>query len=234
MESQSKSKVFIIAIDGFSSCGKSTLARQLAKHLKYIYIDTGAMYRAVTHYFIKHGINIIDSKAVAKALEEIKITFKEKDWRCLTYLNGEDVEADIRSFEVSQFVSEVAAIPEVRKQMVAQQRHMSQSYSVVMDGRDIGTVVFPNAKIKFFLTADENIRAQRRYDELKAKNSDTNITLDEVIANLHHRDHIDTTRADSPLRKAHDAILIDNTSLSKSEQFELALKYIRKILPGKD
>jgi cytidylate kinase len=234
LESQSKSKVFIIAIDGFSSCGKSTLARQLAKHLKFIYIDTGAMYRAVTHYFIKHDINIKDSEAVAKALEELKITFKEKDGRNLTYLNGEDVEAVIRSFEVSQSVSEVAALPEVRKQMVAQQRQLSHKHCVVMDGRDIGTVVFPNAEIKFFLTADENIRAKRRYDELKAKNTDTNITLDEVLSNLQHRDHIDTTRADSPLSKAHDAILIDNTSLSKSEQFELALKYIRKILPGKD
>ncbi len=234
MESQSKSKVFIIAIDGFSSCGKSTLARQLAKHLKYIYIDTGAMYRAVTHYFIKHDINIKDSEAVAKALEEIKITFKEKDGRNLTYLNGEDVEAVIRGFEVSQSVSEVAALPEVRKKMVAQQRQLSHKHCVVMDGRDIGTVVFPNAEIKFFLTADENVRAQRRYDELKAKNTDTNITIDEVLSNLQHRDHIDTTRADSPLRKAHDAILIDNTSLSKAEQFELALKYIRKILPGKD
>ncbi len=219
------SDIIVIAIDGYSSCGKSTLAKQLAKHLDIMYIDSGAMYRAVTLYFQQQDIDINDVHDVEVALENIHIAFKYIDDLNTTFLNGIDVEYEIRSLAVSQFVSEVAAIPTVRKKMVALQRDLAGKQSVVMDGRDIGTVVFPNADAKFFLTADPEVRAQRRYEELKAKNEE-NISLEDVLINLRHRDEIDTTRSDSPLRKADDAILIDNTHLSKTQQFDLALSYI--------
>ena len=219
------SGIIIIAVDGYSSCGKSTLAKQLAKHLDIMYIDTGAMYRAVTLYFLQHSTILNDGKEVEATLGNIHIEFKYMDDVNTTFLNGADVESEIRSLAVSQFVSEVAAIPAVRKKMVALQRDLAGKQSVVMDGRDIGTVVFPDADVKFFLTADLNVRAQRRYDELKAKNGE-HISLEEILANLRHRDEKDTSRSDSPLRKADDAILIDNTHLGKTQQFDLALSYI--------
>lgn len=219
------SRNIVIAVDGYSSCGKSTLAKQLAQHLDYMYIDTGAMYRAVTLYFTNHGVNIEDLNEVISALEHIHIAFRILEGQNMTFLNGANVESEIRSLAISGVVSEVAAIPEVRKKMVAIQRDLAASHSVVMDGRDIGTVVFPNADVKLFLTADVEVRAQRRFEELLAKNEE-NITLEDVMANLKHRDLVDTTRADSPLVMADDAMLLDNTHLTISGQFKLALKYI--------
>ena len=216
----------VIAIDGHSSCGKSTLAKQLANNLNYIYIDSGAMYRAVTLYFLDHNVDIQDHQAVQDALDNITITFSNINQTNTTFLNYVDVEEKIRSLAVSQFVSEVSVLSEVRKKLVALQRVLSGQQSVVMDGRDIGTVVFPNADIKLFLTANYEVRAKRRYEELKAKQHE-NINFDDILENLKHRDDIDTSRADSPLRKADDAILIDNTHLTIEGQFELAMKYIQ-------
>ncbi|MEL6141271.1 MAG: (d)CMP kinase [Bacteroidota bacterium] len=201
-----------IAIDGYSACGKSTLARAMAARLGYRYIDTGAMYRAVTLYFIRYGIEFELDQEVQQALENIVI-----DFHCVAevnrvLLNGEDVEDEIRGLEVSNLVSPVAAVSAVRRAMVAQQRRMGQAGSVVMDGRDIGTVVFPNAELKIFVTAAMDKRVERRYQELLAAGKD--ISREEVRANLEERDHIDSTRADSPLKKAVDAILLDNTNLS--------------------
>lgn len=232
MPETKKSKTVIIAIDGYSSCGKSTLAKQLAKKLEFAYIDTGAMYRAVTLYFLRQKVNLLNSVEVADGLESINICFKNIDGLNTTWLNDENVESGIRSMEVSEKVSEVAAISAVRTKLVNLQREMSGSKGLVMDGRDIGTVVFPDADVKFFLTADTKIRAQRRYDELKAKNQKAE--FDEVMANLQHRDHIDSTRSDSPLKKASDAIVIDNTYLTIQGQFDLAMEYVEKILVQKN
>lgn len=216
----------VIAIDGYSSCGKSTLAKQLANKLDYIYIDSGAMYRAVTLYFLDNNIDIQDHQAVKDALDKITITFSNINQVNTTFLNDINVEEKIRSLAVSQFVSEVSVLSDVRKKLVALQRVLSGQQSVVMDGRDIGTVVFPDADIKFFLTADKEVRAKRRYEELKAKQNE-NINFEDILENLKHRDAIDTSRADSPLRKADDAILIDNTHLTIKGQFELAMQYIQ-------
>lgn len=216
----------IIAIDGYSSCGKSTLAKQLAKALDYAFVDTGAMYRAVTLYFLENKVNISVSSEVIEALDKIQIHFENLNGENTTFLNHENVETKIRSIAVSNFVSEVAALTPVRKKMVDLQRTMSGSSGLVMDGRDIGTVVFPFADVKFFITADPLIRAQRRYNELTSKGQ--RITIAEIIENLKHRDHIDTTRQDSPLRQADDAILIDNSELTIEQQFELALNMIRE------
>lgn len=226
MEDETPNKPFIIAIDGFSSCGKSTLAKQIAKELDYIFVDTGAMYRATALFFIRSEVNLNDVSQINDALEAMTISFKNIDGNNVTFLNGENVESEIRSLEVSGMVSEVAAIPAVRRKMVALQRNMTDADGVVMDGRDIGTVVFPDADVKLFVTADPLIRAQRRYNEMVAKEEHPDIQ--EIISNLAHRDHIDSTRDDSPLRQAEDAILIDNTTLTKDEQFELALSFIRQ------
>ncbi len=226
MEDETPNKPFIIAIDGFSSCGKSTLAKQIAKELDYIFVDTGAMYRATALFFIRSKVNLNDVSQINDALEAMTISFKNIDGNNVTFLNGENVESEIRSLEVSGMVSEVAAIPAVRRKMVALQRNMTDADGVVMDGRDIGTVVFPDADVKFFVTADPLIRAQRRYNEMVAKEEHPDIQ--EIISNLAHRDHIDSTRDDSPLRQAEDAILLDNTTLTKDEQFELALSFIRQ------
>ena len=226
MEDEIPNKPFIIAIDGFSSCGKSTLAKQIAKELDYIFVDTGAMYRATALFFIRSEVNLNDVSQINDALEAMTISFKNIDGNNVTFLNGENVESEIRSLEVSGMVSEVAAIPAVRRKMVALQRNMTDADGVVMDGRDIGTVVFPDADVKFFVTADPLIRAQRRYNEMVAKEEHPDIQ--EIISNLAHRDHIDSTRDDSPLRQAEDAILLDNTTLTKDEQFELALSFIRQ------
>lgn len=226
MEDETPNKPFIIAIDGFSSCGKSTLAKQIAKELDYIFVDTGAMYRATALFFIRSEVNLNDVSQINDALEAMTISFKNIDGNNVTFLNGENVESEIRSLEVSGMVSEVAAIPAVRRKMVALQRNMTDADGVVMDGRDIGTVVFPDADVKLFVTADPLIRAQRRYNEMVAK--EEYLDIQEIISNLAHRDHIDSTRDDSPLRQAEDAILLDNTTLTKDEQFELALSFIRQ------
>lgn len=216
----------IIAIDGYSSCGKSTLAKQLAKTLGFVFVDTGAMYRAVTLYFLEHLVDIRVESDVVSALEQIHIHFENINGENTTFLNGENVESKIRSISVSNFVSEVAALTPVRTKMVDLQRKMASQQGLVMDGRDIGTVVFPDADVKFFITADPVIRAERRYRELIGKGQV--ITIEAIIENLKHRDHIDTHRADSPLRQADDAILIDNSHLTIEQQFELALGIIKK------
>ena len=215
-----------IAIDGYSSCGKSTLAKALARELSFVYVDSGAMYRAVTYYFLKHDVAIHNDVEVDQALEKINIDFANIRGKNICFLNNENVENEIRSMRISNNVSEVAAIGMVREKLVKMQRNIATNSSVVMDGRDIGTVVFPNAQIKFFLTADQEIRAQRRYDELIANGKE--VTMREVQQNLEHRDRIDTTREISPLRQAEDAIVIDNTNLSREEQLNLALSYIHK------
>jgi len=212
----------IIAIDGYSSCGKSTLARDLASALRFGYVDSGAMYRAVTLYFLNHSINYADPAAVIEALRHIRIEFRNINHQNRTFLNGQDVEDDIRDMRVSSAVSPVAAIPEVRRALVQQQKALGQTGGIVMDGRDIGTVVFPDAELKIFLTADPDERVRRRQLELTAKGLE--LTEESVRENLLERDRIDSTRADSPLRQADDAIVIDNTLLNRQEQLELALQ----------
>jgi CMP/dCMP kinase len=223
-----KSKKIIITIDGWSSCGKSTLAKQLAKTLNYIYVDSGAMYRAITLYFLRNHIDWTDVAAVKQALKEISLEFEynEKSEQSEIYLNGENVEYVIRDLVVAEKVSDVAAIREVRKYAVAQQQKMGRSRGIVMDGRDIGTVVFPDAELKIFMTADNAVRVERRFQELYEKNP--NITIDEVKANLEMRDYIDSNRDVSPLRRAEDALLLDNTHLTEKEQFHKALKWAQE------
>ncbi|MFB2120150.1 (d)CMP kinase [Parapedobacter sp. 2B3] len=211
----------IIAIDGYSSCGKSTLAKALAGKLHYLYIDSGAMYRAVTLYFIRHVVPVNDDRKVMAALEDIHIDFHIEPGVTRISLNGEDVSDEIRQMHVSDYVSEVSAVKAVREAMVAQQQRMGRNKNIVMDGRDIGTTVFPDAHLKIFMTADPKVRAERRYLELKAKGEDT--TLEEVFENLAHRDYIDTTRAESPLVRAEDAIVLDNTDLNEVEQLQFVL-----------
>ncbi len=217
-----KKRKITIAIDGHSSCGKSTLARDLARKLKYVYIDSGAMYRAVTLYFIWHKIDIHNPDEIKKALESISIDFRYKRRKNLCYLNGELVEDDIRNAEVSDLVSDVAAISQVRKKLVALQQQYGSAKGIVMDGRDIGTVVFPNAELKIFVTADLEIRTHRRFQELKIRGME--MSFDEVKQNLIKRDHIDSTREDSPLCQAEDAIVLDNSHLSTKEQLNAVLK----------
>ncbi|MFA5556752.1 MAG: (d)CMP kinase [Flavobacteriaceae bacterium] len=222
-------KKITIAIDGFSSTGKSTIAKQLATHLGYIYVDTGAMYRAVAFFAMKEGMinkNYFDVEKLIKNLDQINISFHYNPslGYSETYLNGENIEKQIRSIKVSQYVSKVAEISEVRSKLVQQQQKMGTNKGIVMDGRDIGTVVFPDAELKLFVTADPKIRAQRRYDELVAKGNP--VTFDEVLNNVTQRDYIDTHREDSPLRKADDAIEIDNSELTKEEQFDKILKLV--------
>jgi len=220
-------KGIIIAIDGWSSCGKSTLAKAIAKKLNYAYIDTGAMYRACTYFFIQQQIDLKDEGAVEAALKNIQITFKSIDGINTTFLNGKNVEQDIRSMDVSNLVSPVAELSVVRKFLVEQQQAMGQQKSVVLDGRDIGTVVFPNAELKIFLTAEPEVRAKRRFEELKQKGIE--ITLSEVITNLQERDHIDSTRADSPLKQANDAHLIDNTYMDLETSINRVLELMDQI-----
>lgn len=225
-------KKITIAIDGFSSTGKSTLAKQLANHLGYIYVDTGAMYRAVTFFAMQNGyINAdsFDKEALINSLPDIKLQFKfNADLGFAEmYLNDVNVETEIRTIEVSSFVSKVAEVSEVRAKLVEQQKEMGKDKGIVMDGRDIGTVVFPNAELKIFMTASSTTRAQRRYDELVAK-GDT-VTFEEVLANVEERDYIDTHREDSPLVMAEDAIEIDNSHLNREEQFKLVLELVNEI-----
>ena len=215
----------IITIDGKSSCGKSTLAKQLAKALGYAYIDSGAMYRAITLYFLRNQVNWNDTVEVTEALNEITIAFKFNDTsrQSEIYLNEENVEYLIRDLVIAEKVSEVAAIKEVRTFAVAQQQKMGEQKGIVMDGRDIGTTVFPDAELKIFMTADAAVRVERRFKELYLKNP--NITIEEVKNNLEMRDYIDSNREISPLRKAKDAIEIDNSNLSMEEQFKKAMDF---------
>jgi CMP/dCMP kinase len=221
----------IIAIDGYSSCGKSTLAKQLAKSLEYRFIDSGAMYRAVTLYLINNQIDTYNLEAVADTLKNISIDFRidsvTKNQE--TFLNGENVENELRvNSRIASIVSDVSSISEVRRFLVKQQQYMGNEKGIVMDGRDIGTVVFPKAELKIFVTADATIRAQRRFDELK--NNGQTTTFEEVLANLQKRDHIDTTRSDSPLIKADDAIEINNSKMTRDEQFEFAYQLAKEKL----
>ena len=218
-------KKIIIAIDGPSASGKSTIAKSLAQKLDYIYVDSGAMYRAVTLYLLKHDIEVKDLKQIEAALPNINIRFQRTVQGNRTLLNGEDVEDEIRKMHVSRHVSQVAAIPEVRREMVKQQHAMGADKGIVMDGRDIGTVVFPEAEVKIFVTADVKERARRRHQELQKRNSSA--TLDDILQNLRDRDRIDSTRATSPLKKADDAIEIDNTNLSPEAQMKVALQLVR-------
>lgn len=218
-----------IAIDGYSSCGKSTTAKALARKLGYSYIDTGAMYRAVTFYFLKNNIDVDNITAVRNALEKIEITFRvnesiNSENISDVYLNGRNVEQEIRQMDVSNNVSKISAIKEVRVKMVKLQQEMGKHKGVVLDGRDIGTVVFPNAELKIFMTANPFVRAKRRFDELKAKS--TEVSMAEVQANIEKRDYIDTHREESPLTQAKDAIVLDNTHLSREEQLEFVMKLI--------
>lgn len=222
MSDTKKSKI-IIAVDGFSSCGKSTFAKAIASKLGYIFIDTGAMYRAVTLYALEHGAirsGMIDDDAVVKLLPEISVAFRFNPERGASdiYVNGDRVEGKIRTIEVSNCVSGVSAIPIVREKLVALQQEMGRQKGVVMDGRDIGTTVFPEAEIKLFMTADPKVRAQRRYDELTAKGEA--VSFDEVLENVISRDEADMNRSVSPLRKADDAIVLDNSHMSVQEQME--------------
>lgn len=227
-------KNITIAIDGFSSTGKSTLAKQLAKKLHYVYVDTGAMYRAVTLFAMQNGCidtQSFDKELLKKELSNIKIHFEFKNEKGFAevYLNDVNVEKQIRTLEISQFVSKVSAVSEVRSKLVQQQRAMRKENGIVMDGRDIGTVVFPDAEIKFFMTASADKRAKRRYKELIDR-GDENITYERVLKNVESRDYIDSTREDSPLIKANDAIEIDNSDMGLVEQFErvynLVLRYV--------
>ncbi|NNE26198.1 MAG: (d)CMP kinase [Saprospiraceae bacterium] len=217
-----------IAIDGFSSCGKSTLAKDLAKALAYIYIDSGAMYRAVTLFFLQNSIDFNNSDQVEDALEKILLEIKHTESGFRMILNGMDVTEQIVRIEVSQSVSEVAAISAVRKKLVEIQQKLGEQKGVVMDGRDIGTVVFPHAEVKIFVTANVEIRAQRRYDELERRGMPARIET--VKENLKHRDHIDSTRADSPLTQASDALLLDNSYMSREEQLFVAKKIVEEKL----
>jgi cytidylate kinase len=217
-------KKIIIAIDGFSSCGKSTLAKAMAKALEYVFVDTGAMYRAIALYFLRNSIPFNDI-AAQEALQAIELRFKynSASQKSDMYLNGENVEQEIRAMQVSQKVSEVATIPAVRAFAVAQQKAMGIDKGIVMDGRDIGTVVFPDAELKLFVTADPSIRLERRYQELLQSNPA--ILKEEVAANLQQRDLMDSTRTHSPLKQAEDAMVLDNTNLDKVQQFELAMQW---------
>ena len=222
-----------IAIDGYSSCGKSTLAKQLAHHLHYTYIDSGAMYRAIALYVIENGLVVegqLNRTALLRVLNHIHIGFKHDDatQRSESWLDGRNVEHRIREMDVSHNVTLVSPVPEVRAKLVQLQQAMGQGGGVVMDGRDIGTVVFPQAEVKFFMTASPEVRAQRRYLELKGRGAD--VTLESVLANISRRDTDDTTRAADPLIQAPDAIVIDNSDLTSSEQFDLALGHVVRLL----
>ena len=217
-----------IAIDGYSSCGKSTLAKDLAKAMNYLHIDSGAMYRAVSLYALNHDINVADHEAMSGFIDTLNIDFIERAGNRLTRLNGKIVEEEIRQQRISDIVSQTAIIGAVRTRLVALQRQLSERHHVIMDGRDIGTVVFPNADIKFFLTADVEVRVNRRWMELRAKG--VIISKEAVKENLLLRDHIDSTRAISPLTKAADAIEIDNTNLNRESQLAYVLQIIQERL----
>jgi cytidylate kinase len=230
-------KKIIIAIDGRSSCGKSTLAKSLARELEYIYIDSGAMYRAVTLFALRNGLianrEILNRQELIERLKEIKITFEwdSKTEKNITFLNEENIEDEIRQIEVSNNVSPISTILEVRSEMVKQQRENGKDKGIVMDGRDIGTVVFPDAELKIFMTASPEIRAKRRFVELQEKG--VKVDFDEILANVEERDNIDSTREASPLKKADDAIVLDNSNLNREEQLQWALQKANEIIDEK-
>ena len=228
--SEPVSDKIIITIDGWSSCGKSTLAKHLAKELGYVYIDSGAMYRAITLYFLRNHVDWTNDAAVHEALQNISLEFvyNDKTMQSEMHLNGENVEYVIRDLVVAEKVSEVAAVKEVREFAVAQQKKMGKKKGIVMDGRDIGTVVFPKAELKIFMTADNAVRVERRFKELFQKNPA--ITIEEIKTNLEMRDYIDSHREVSPLRKAKDAMTLDNSSLTIKQQLETALGWVRQKL----
>jgi len=217
-----KEKPIIIAIDGHSSCGKSTLSKDLAALLYYKHIDTGAMYRAVTYHLITHNVDVADIQAVESHLDDIEIDFQQVDGACRTFLNGDDIEAHIRGLRVAELVSPVATISAVRHNLVNQQRRMGKAKGIVMDGRDISSVVFPNAELKIFMTADPKIRAERRYQEMITKGSEE--SYNQILENLKKRDHIDSTRKDSPLIQVADAHVIDTSNLSRQEQLDQVMQ----------
>lgn len=221
-------KNIVVAIDGYSSCGKSTLAKALAKKLHFIYVDSGAMYRAVALYFLRNNISSTDNEQVEEALKNIHLNFHSRDYETHITLNDEEVSEEIRMMPVSEKVSEVSAIKAVRREMVKQQQRMGKSKNIVMDGRDIGTAVFPNAPVKLFMTADPKVRAERRFKEIHVKNP--NIRLEEIFENIAHRDFQDTTRTESPLVRAHDAIILDNTNLTPEQQLQFALDKVEPLL----
>lgn len=226
-------KKIIIAIDGYSSCGKSTLAKQLARKLNYVYIDTGAMYRAVALFALENGFidtHFFDEKALIQALSKINVSFSfNSDLNTSeTFLNGKNIEKEIRGITISNLVSKIAKIKEVRTKMVELQREMGKKKGLVMDGRDIGSVVFPNAELKIFMTAAFEIRAKRRFDELQAK-GDT-ISYEDVLNNIISRDDDDTSRTENPLIKADDAIVIDNSNINQEEQFQLVMRLVNEKL----
>lgn len=225
-----KNKKIIITIDGWSSCGKSTLAKEIAKTLNYVYIDSGAMYRAITLYFLRNHVDWTNKKSVIATLQDISLEFvyNPASEQSEMHLNSENVEYLIRDLVVAEKVSEIAAIKEVREFAVAQQRKMGQKKGIIMDGRDIGTVVFPEAELKIFMTADNAVRVERRFQELFDKNP--NITLEEVKNNLELRDYIDSHREISPLKKANDAIILDNTNLTQKEQYQKVLKMVQELI----
>lgn len=225
-------KKIIITIDGYSSCGKSTLAKALAADLNYVFIDSGAMYRAITLYFLRNHVDWNNSLEVINAIENITLEFSynKENSSCEMYLNDENVEWLIRDMLVAENVSEVAAVKEVREFAIAEQRKMGKGKGIVMDGRDIGSTVFPKAELKIFLTADPAIRVERRFREMREKNP--NITIDEVKTNLEMRDYIDSNREFSPLRKAKDAVELDNTNLTIKDQLKIALKLAKEKIEG--
>ncbi len=226
-------KNIIIAVDGYSSCGKSTFAKAIAARLGYIFIDTGAMYRAVSHYALRNGAvagEVVDEQRVVELLPSISITFSFNEERGASdiYVNGERVEDEIRTIEVSRYVSQVSTFGSVRSKLVAMQQDMGRAGGVVMDGRDIGTVVFPEAQIKLFMSADAHIRAMRRYDELRAKGDE--VSIEEIETNIRERDYADENRAISPLRRADDAIVLDNSAMSVEEQMEWFMELYNKVV----
>ena len=227
-------KKIVIAIDGYSSCGKSTMAKNLARQLGYVYVDTGAMYRAVTLYALRHQLfeadGEVDATSLQQAMPDIRISFQfnKQTGKPDTYLNDELVEQEIRTMQVSERVSKIAALPFVRTALVAQQQRMGGDKGIVMDGRDIGTVVFPHAELKIFVTASAEVRAQRRYDELQQKGMPAR--YDDILTNVQERDYIDSHREVSPLRKAEDAIELDNSNLTIDEQQQWLLQQVDKVL----
>ena len=230
-------KNITIAIDGYSSTGKSTVAKQLADHLNYIYVDTGAMYRAITFFALENGLlseTHFDKELLIDSLPAISLTFKKENAtsKAAIYLNDKNVEKEIRSMLVSNFVSPVATLSEVRKKLVAIQHKMGVEKGIVMDGRDIGTVVFPNAELKIFMNANAEKRAMRRFKELAEK--DDSITYESILENVQKRDQMDTTRQDSPLVRAEDAIEIDNSELSQEEQFNIILQLAQDRIEGRE
>jgi cytidylate kinase len=222
-------KKLVIAIDGYSSCGKSTVAKALAHKLNFVYVDSGAMYRAVTYYFLENNVDLQNPKEIDQALQNIHIDLQNGGTNSIVLLNDVDISKEIREMRISERVSDFSSIKAIRSALVKQQQAMALRRSIVMDGRDIGTVVFPHAQVKIFMTADPKVRADRRYKELKAAGQ--KVSLEEVFENIAHRDFQDTTRKESPLKRAKDAIILDNTNLNEREQLNFVINEVAKHCP---